>query len=58
MATSDTEGDYRQYVGGEWVAASEGETIAVSAAGNVVGGIGLVTFAHVAQVRGADGRDD
>ncbi|QCC57430.1 formate/nitrite transporter family protein [Natrinema thermotolerans] len=35
-----------------------GETIAVSAAGNVVGGIGLVTFAHVAQVRGADGRDD
>ncbi|RZH68081.1 formate/nitrite transporter family protein [Natrinema altunense] len=35
-----------------------GETIVVSAAGNVVGGIGLVTFTHVAQVRGAEGSDD
>ncbi|QLG47662.1 formate/nitrite transporter family protein [Natrinema halophilum] len=29
------------------------ETIAVATAGNFVGGIGLVTFTHVAQVRGA-----
>ncbi len=31
------------------------ETIVVATAGNFVGGIGLVTFTHVAQVKGSDG---
>ncbi|MDS0477440.1 formate/nitrite transporter family protein [Natrinema sp. 1APR25-10V2] len=34
------------------------ETIAVATAGNFVGGLGLVTFTHVAQVRGARNSDD
>ncbi|APW99052.1 transport [Halobiforma lacisalsi AJ5] len=34
-----------------------GETVVVSTAGNLVGGIGLVTFTHVAQVRGAEDDD-
>jgi formate/nitrite transporter FocA (FNT family) len=33
------------------------ETIVVATAGNLVGGIGLVTFTHVAQIRGAEGTD-
>lgn len=37
---------------GYWALA---ETVVIATAGNVVGGLGLVTFTHVAQVRGARG---